>query len=102
MMSTKSFVLLAVQFFLLWASGFAQQQTVGLFKNQPGAFSGYTLFTPRLFTTTYLIDMAGRLVHSWENTRITRDAMLLENGLLLRTVDDSNNCQLPCLLNTCC
>ncbi len=45
----------------------AQEQTVGLFLNEPGSFQGYTLFDPMDYTTTYLIDNEGRLVHSWDS-----------------------------------
>ncbi len=60
-------------------------RTVGLIKCQPGAFEGYTLFAPLESTNTYLIDMYGRLVHSWESDFTPAlSAYLLENGNLLR------------------
>ena len=31
------------------------------------AFEGFTLIAPYLSTTTYLIDMQGEVVHSWES-----------------------------------
>jgi Arylsulfotransferase (ASST)/Thrombospondin type 3 repeat len=63
----------------------AQQQTVGLFLNEPGSFPGYTLFDPMDYTTTYLIDNEGRLVHSWDSEFSPGGtADLLDNGDLLR------------------
>lgn len=60
-------------------------QTVGLFKNEPGAYQGYTLFTPRHYNTTYLIDMTGQRVHSWVNPSARVEyALLLDDGYLLR------------------
>ena len=69
----------------------AQEQTVGLFFNDSEAFNGYTIFAPIRYTTTYLIDNDGRLVHSWESDyHPGQSVYLLENGHLLRTakVDD--------------
>jgi hypothetical protein len=64
----------------------AQDQTVGLFQYDTTAFDGYTLFHPMQSTTTFLIDMYGRLVHSWESERrVANTVYLLENGHLLRT-----------------
>ena len=39
---------------------------IGLIRNDPGAFQGYTLISPLQSTTTFLVDMNGRTVHSWE------------------------------------
>ena len=64
----------------------AQDQTVGLFINKPGACEGYTLFSPIRYNTTYLIDMQGRLVHKWESDYTPGlSVYLLENGNLLHT-----------------
>ncbi len=68
---------------LLWAG--AQEQTVGLFINDPLAFDGYTLFSPNAAKTTYLIDMEGKLVHQWNHDYTpSQTVYLLENGHLLR------------------
>ena len=40
---------------------------LGLSMNEPGAFQGYTLVAPMMSTTTYLIDMEGRVVHTWQS-----------------------------------
>jgi hypothetical protein len=53
--------------------------------NRPRAFPGYTLLSPLLSTKTYLIDMQGRVVRTWESEYTAgQDAILLENGHLLR------------------
>ncbi len=73
--------------FLFIFSVFAesQEQTVGLFINDPLAFNGYTLFSPNAAKTTYLIDMEGNLVHKWEHDYTpSQTVYLLENGNLLR------------------
>lgn len=62
-----------------------QEQTMGLFLNDSTSFNGYTLFTPMQYTSTYLIDNNGLLVHSWENTSARGGSVYLqENGRLLR------------------
>ena len=62
------------------------QQTVGLFRHDPGAFEGYTLIAPALYPSTYLIDMDGQLVHSWTlSTAFGASTRLLPDGTLLRT-----------------
>jgi Arylsulfotransferase (ASST) len=65
---------------------------LGLQLNDPGAFQGYTLVAPLNSTKTRLIDMEGRVVHTWESKYTAgQDAYLLENGHLLRaaTLNDS-------------
>jgi hypothetical protein len=63
----------------------ATTQPVGLIHNDPGAFQGYTLISPMMSRTTFLIDMNGRVVKSWA-TDSTPSALayLQENGNLLR------------------
>lgn len=69
---------------LLVLSG-RQGKSVGLIKNGPKAFQGYTLFAPIFSTTTYLIDMDGKVVNTWESKyEPGQVAHLLENGHLLR------------------
>ena len=62
------------------------EDRVGLLQNDPGTCDGYTLFAPQFFsTTTYLIDMQGRVVQTWESDFPPGQvAYLLENGHLLR------------------
>jgi hypothetical protein len=62
------------------------QNTVGIIKNDAGAYNGYTLFAPNNSTETYLINNCGQVVHQWTSTRNPgASAYLLENGNLLRT-----------------
>ena len=56
---------------------------VGLLRNEPGSFQGYTLFNRNGGDTIYLIDNAGRVVHQWNLADIAGFAKLLENGNLL-------------------
>ena len=60
-------------------------QGVGLIRNDPGAYQGYTLLSPLQSRTTFLIDMNGRVVHSWVTDSTPASiAYLLDNGNLLR------------------
>ena len=58
---------------------------VGLLLNDSRAFQGYTLIAPMFSKTTYLIDMLGKVVRTWESDYTAGVAYLLENGHLLRT-----------------
>ena len=59
---------------------------VGLLLNDSRAFQGYTLIAPMFSKTTYLIDMKGKVVRTWESDYTPgASAYLLENGHLLRT-----------------
>jgi outer membrane protein assembly factor BamB len=52
---------------------------------------GYTLFTPHGDARTYLIDIEGRVVHSWKFSHIRPGyGRLLNNGNLLMTGSDIN------------
>ena len=62
------------------------ERTVGLIRCTTGASEGYTLFAPIYSTTTYLIDMFGQRVHSWEvEDHPFESVYLTEDGLLMRT-----------------
>ena len=63
------------------------ESTVGLiYHDSTKTLPGYTLFAPNAATTTYLIDMNGKLVHQWESKYGPYlSAYLLENGYLLRS-----------------
>ncbi|MBU0618268.1 MAG: aryl-sulfate sulfotransferase [Planctomycetes bacterium] len=64
----------------------------GLLRHEQGASEGYTLFVPIRSTTTYLIDMDGNVVHSWESDSPPgHAAYLLENGNLLRCAREREN-----------
>ncbi len=57
----------------------------GLLQNDSLAFQGYTLIAPMFSKTTYLIDMEGKVVRTWESDCTPGvSAYLLENGHLLR------------------
>ena len=71
---------------LLGSTPIMAQQTVGLFLNDEASFDGYTLFNQLNSDTSYLIDNAGKLVHSWESSFAPGISVyLLDNGHLLRT-----------------
>jgi hypothetical protein len=58
---------------------------LGLSMNTPKALQGYTLLAPFDTTKTYLLDMEGKIVHTWESdSSPALFPMLLENGHLLR------------------
>jgi hypothetical protein len=64
---------------------------VGLLRNEPAAFRGYTLLSPLQARTTYLMDMQGRVVKSWNTDRVpASSAYLLENGNLIRQGEQPN------------
>ena len=44
-----------------------QQQTVGLFFNEPSSYNGYTLFNSGGSKTTYLIDNCGYKLYEWNS-----------------------------------
>lgn len=83
-----SFVLFLVTGWLLSAHAYeATTGPTGVLKyDKEKAFEGYTLYCPTVNSkTTYLIDMEGNLVHSWESQYPPGlHAVLLPNGNLLR------------------
>jgi len=86
----------AVAFLILssFASGFAQDQTVGLLTyDVESSYPGFTLIFPQKTGTVFLVDNFSREVHRWElGVRPASAVYLLENGDLLRsgkTVDTS-------------
>jgi len=51
---------------------------------------GFTLFAPLASTTTYMIDSAGTVVHTWPGSHQPGNAVyLMESGNLLRTIHTS-------------
>jgi hypothetical protein len=56
----------------------------GLAVNAPGAFQGYTLISPLNTRTTYLIDLQGKVVKTWQDKAPALTTCLLDNGHLLR------------------
>jgi hypothetical protein len=84
--SRSTVALLAVASLAVCARLDAQTAREGLIRNAEGACEGYTLFAPIRSTTTYLIDMDGNVVHTWESERPPGQAVyLLESGHLLRS-----------------
>src|SRR5437763_1097748 len=73
-------------------AGGGQRPRVGVQINNPAAFEGYTLVFPLQSTSTYLIDMQGRVVRAWESRYLAgQEAYLLENGNLLRAGKVADN-----------
>jgi hypothetical protein len=67
-------------------------QGVGLIRNDPGAYPGYTLLSPLQSTSTYLIDMNGKVVKTWNaGSTPSSIAYLLENGNLIRAGAQPNS-----------
>lgn len=61
-------------------------------ENSSEPWDGYTLFAPRLATTTYLIDINGEIVHRWKSDYIQcLSVYLLENGNLVRNCLPGSN-----------
>ncbi len=57
----------------------------GLLLNDPKAFQGFTLLAPMTSTDTYLLDLEGKVVHTWKSDCMPALCpLLLENGHLLR------------------
>jgi hypothetical protein len=65
--------------------GKGREGRLGLLINTPKAFRGYSLIAPLQSYNTYLIDIDGKVVHTWESNCIPgQSAYLLDNGHLLR------------------
>jgi len=61
-------------------------QGIGLIRNDPGAFAGYTLVSPLQSKSTFLIDMNGLVVKTWATDSTPSSiAYLLDSGDLLRS-----------------
>ena len=59
---------------------------IGLRVNEPGASVGYTLFAPKHYTRTYLIDNAGQVVNTWDSKYEPGQSVhLLPDGHLLHS-----------------
>ena len=64
----------------------------GLILHEEGALDGFTLFSPLLSGTVFLVDMTGAIVHRWETGLAPAGAVyLLDNGHLLRAARDDAN-----------
>ncbi|MEZ5963631.1 MAG: aryl-sulfate sulfotransferase [Planctomycetota bacterium] len=72
--------------FVVEFAGPTALRTVGLRRQEPGSFQGYTLFSPLQSNATYLVDARGRLVKSWHSSSPPGACVYLEgNGHLLRS-----------------
>jgi Arylsulfotransferase (ASST) len=68
----------------------AQPPTIGLLYSNENATDGYTLFTPELNDTVYLINNCGQVVNSWTFSETpSLSCYLREDGTLLRAGADS-------------
>ena len=85
-MATKSLIQKMTFLLLIISTIFSQESTVGLvFSDTTQVCEGFTLFTPKDGTSTYLIDNKGQLVHEWQSEYLpTMTVYLLEDGNLLR------------------
>lgn len=71
--------------FIVERSGPTVPRTAGLLDSKAGVTEGYTLFAPTASRDTYLIDLRGRLIHSWVGSAPPgMSAYLLPDGNLLR------------------
>jgi len=94
-MFRKGICFLLVDLFVsaMFTPGWSQENTIGLiYSDTSRVCEGYTLFPPKHFTSTYLIDNQGGVVNSWENSTYDpgQSVYLLENGNLLRTCFDKS------------
>ncbi len=63
----------------------------GLIKNSEQAFKGYNLIAPLSLGTTWLVDLEGRVVHSWRTENPPGNSVYLRaDGSLLRSVKPPN------------
>jgi len=82
------FILMIILSVFISVDAYSQtERTLGLIKlDESKVFNGYTLFVPGGYKTTYLIDIEGNIVHTWQNKYSTGDSFyLLENGNILLT-----------------
>jgi len=65
--------------------GFIKRQ-IGLILNTPQAYEGYTLFAPKHYTRTYLMDNQGGIINTWDSPyEPGQSVYLLPNGHLLHS-----------------
>jgi len=62
----------------------AVEQPRGLVRNEPGTAPGYVLFTQFTSDKTYLVDLEGRVVHTWTNEKAGDAVYLQDDGSLYR------------------
>ncbi|PQJ11867.1 hypothetical protein CJD36_008720 [Flavipsychrobacter stenotrophus] len=78
---------------LLFLPSLLNAQTIGLIQHSNGSNDdGYVLFAPITYTTTYLINKCGRLVHSWNSSyKPSQSVYILADGTLLRPGNTGNS-----------
>jgi len=65
-------------------AGPSPSKTLGVLRNDATAFQGYTLFAPKHYLSTYLMNNEGQIVHSWDSEyEPGQSVYLLPNGHLL-------------------
>jgi Arylsulfotransferase (ASST) len=62
----------------------AAEQPRGLLKNEPGASPGYVMFSPFSSDTTYLVNVEGKVVHTWTNEKAGDSFHLQNDGSFYR------------------
>lgn len=62
----------------------AVEQPRGLVGNEPGTAPGYVLFTQLTSDKTYLVDLEGRVVHTWTSEKVSGAETLQDDGSLYR------------------
>ena len=62
------------------------QRQIGVILNTPEAYEGYTLFAPKHYTRTYLMDNQGGIINTWDSPyEPGQSVYLLPDGHLLHT-----------------
>src|SRR5918995_702253 len=86
--SARALTLLAALLTLLTGAGLASRtgdEPAGLVSKTAAASPGYTLFAPLELERTYLVDLKGKVVHTWRHdTQPGLNQYLLEDGTLVR------------------
>ena len=62
------------------------ERQIGLISNTPQAYEGYTLFAPKHYTRTYLMNNEGQIINTWDSAHEPGQSVhLLPNGHLLHS-----------------
>jgi len=70
-----------VMLMTLTVASVTAERTVGLFINEADAYDGYTMFSPKSYPATYLLNNEGEMVHAWEYDNGGAPTALTEDGL---------------------
>lgn len=82
----KSLFILLTSSFLWCFTLNGQDPTIGVVQHSGEEIEGYTLLAPNGSTSVYLIDVCGRVVHSWQTgIRPALRTQLTPEGMLIRT-----------------